>query len=142
MILDSVLSNKVFAKTLGLESAELSKPSIRFFSEKFKRFNNCSSVYFNTKRVPINYFVLPKVSYFINTGQFRDVIIDRFQIDSKEIYISLIAAHFQDQYNKEGVPYFEFVFERKGSTFYFRSLNVIPIRERVFLPEVNYDKLQ
>jgi hypothetical protein len=134
-ILDSVLTSRVLSKTIGLDKAKNTQPYIRFFSEKNKIFANCNSIYFTENKVPVSYFVLPKVSYYMNTGQYRDIIIYSYKENKTEIYISLIAAHYENQLEKEGVPFFEFTFKKNQFGFTFDELKITAIREDPPTPE-------
>jgi hypothetical protein len=136
-ILDSILVNSEFSKIIGLDKAKSAQPYIRFFYEKSKVFSNCNSIYFTKNKVPISYFILPKVSYYLNTGQFRDIVIYEYKENKREIYISLIAAHYENQLEKEGVPFFEFTFNRTEFGYKFEKLKITSIREQPPLTDYN-----
>lgn len=137
-LLDSILSNSDVSKIIGLETAKNTHPCIRFFDETSKRFLDCNSIHFTKNKVAISYFVLPKISYYLNTGQYRDIVIYTYKEDKREIYLSLIVAHFENQFEKEGVPFFEFTFKKKDIGFYINKVKISIIREQ--LPLQNYYK--
>ncbi|MBK6573513.1 MAG: hypothetical protein IPO72_15605 [Saprospiraceae bacterium] len=133
-ILDSVLSNKDVSRIIGLDKAKEPYPYIRFFCEKSKVFLDCDGIYVTKDRIPVSYFIISKISYYLNTGQYRDLVIYDYKENKREIYISLIAAHFENQLEKEGVPFFEFTFKKKEAGFNIEKVLIKTIREQLPVP--------
>lgn len=141
-LLDSVLNNNIIKKVIGIENATSNRPNIRFIDTKTKDFNGCETMLFSQNiTLPIEGFVIPQPTYSLNTGQFRDIVLHEYKIHNDTINLYLTAAHFYNQLEKEGIPYFEFQFViSKERKLLIDKVNVKQIRES--RPSIDYDKFK
>lgn len=141
-LLDSVLNNDIIKKVLGIENITSNRPNIRFIDTKTKDFNGCEIMhFFQNITLPIEGFVISQPTYSLNTGQFRDIVLHEYRIHNDTINLNLTAAHFYNQLEKEGIPYFEFQFIiSKDGKLLNNKVNVKQIRES--RPSIDYDKFK
>ncbi|MCB0748544.1 MAG: hypothetical protein KDC90_13875 [Ignavibacteriae bacterium] len=139
-LLDSILNNNVLKKVIGIENATSNRPSIRFINTKANDFDGCEIMhFFQNISLPVEGFVIPQPTYSLNTGQFRDIVLLEYKIHNDTINLNLVAAHFYNQLEKEGIPYFEFQFViNKDGKLLNNKVNVKYIKES--RRSIDYDK--
>lgn len=141
-ILDSILNNKVLKKIIGIENPKSNSPSIRFIDTKTNDFKGCEIMHFlNNNILPVEGFVISEPTYSLNTGQFRDIVLFDFKVKNDTINLTLSAAYFENQAEKEGIPFFLFqlIHDEKGNL-RVDKFNVRQVRES--RPPVYYDTIK
>jgi hypothetical protein len=117
VLLDSILSYEPLQKIIALSKSPNSAP-IRFLDiDKKKNYINCMGLLpytdnYQAKKY-MTWFVVPQLDYYLNTGQFRDIVIIKYQETKKNINITLIASNFNLSM-QEGLPCFDFSFRKIG----------------------------
>ncbi|MFZ1703679.1 MAG: hypothetical protein WAT79_05000 [Saprospiraceae bacterium] len=129
-------------KVIGIENPKRNRPSIRFIDTKAMDFNGCEIMHFlPNNTLPIEGFVISEPTYSLNTGQFRDIVLFDYKVQNDTINLTLSAAYFTNQIEKEGIPYFHFkiTIDKQEKV---RIENVIIKQIRETRPYVDYDKIK
>jgi hypothetical protein len=97
-LIDDILNSKYINNILGLKKAEESRPPIRI-TDLTGTFMNCGSFYKRENpNLIIEYFVVDELSFDINTGHCRDLIMIDYENTIDTINVSLFAATFETNY--------------------------------------------
>ncbi len=94
-IIQEILNQKDINSILGLDKQVNVNPAIRIF-DLSKRLNNCNGFYKQKlSNIPVSYFVEANLKPTLNTGYYRDLVINEFEDHGQNGRIVISISEFE-----------------------------------------------
>lgn len=116
VLVQDLISDKFVQQIIGLDKSVNPLPSIRI-NDLTNQFELCEGLYKTISGVYIPYKVVKELSPFLNTGNYRDITIDNYNLRNNNLHIVVLVASFESINSRKTNYQINFDLKKEDKTF-------------------------